>query len=164
MNDAAFADRVREAMRRTASGVAIIATDGPRGRAGMTVSSFCSLSMEPPSVIASVHRDSRVLPILLDNAVFTANALADDQHVVADAFAGRIPALRDNRFAAGDWIISPLGTPMLKGALARFDCRLVRTFSFGSHHILVGEVVDVANSDKQPLVYAGGVFQRLHAA
>ncbi|MFN3351840.1 flavin reductase family protein, partial [Pseudorhodoplanes sp.] len=94
----ALADRFRDTMRRTASGVAVLTTDGVGGRAGVTVSTLCSLSMEPPSVIACVHRDSRALEIILRNGVFVANVLAEDQEHVAKAFAGMIPELRDNRF------------------------------------------------------------------
>ena len=74
----ALAEQFRESMRRTASGVAILTTDGSAGRAGLTVSTFCSLSMEPPSVIACVHQDNRALQILLANGVFAASVLATD--------------------------------------------------------------------------------------
>jgi flavin reductase (DIM6/NTAB) family NADH-FMN oxidoreductase RutF len=151
-------------MRRTASGVAVVTTDGPHGRAGVTVSTFCSLSMEPPSVIAAVHRDSRALPTLLANGVFTANALAQDQRRVAESFAGQIPELRDDRFGAGRWFAMTTGAPALHDALANFDCRVAQTFDFGSHRILVGEVVDVAARTSMPLVYADRSFCRVIAA
>lgn len=98
-----IADRFRETMRRTASGVAILTTDGAAGRAGITVSTLCSLSMEPPSVVACVHRDNRALETIMCNGVFAANVLADDQESVAKAFAGMIPELREDRFASGRW-------------------------------------------------------------
>jgi flavin reductase (DIM6/NTAB) family NADH-FMN oxidoreductase RutF len=157
-------DRFRDAMRRTASGVTVVTTDGARGRAGVTVSTFCSLSMEPPSVIASVHRDSRALPVILGNGVFAANTLAQDQRRIAEAFAGLIPELRENRFAAGRWFAMTTRAPALHDALACFDCRVARTFTFGSHCIVVGEVVDVTVGRNMPLVYADRSFCRVIAA
>ena len=160
----ALADRFRETMRRTASGVAILTTDGAAGRAGVTVSTFCSLSMEPPSVITCVHRDSRSLDTILTNGVFAANVLSDEQEIVAKAFAGMIPQLRDDRFASGKWRTAATGAPALLGALANFDCKVASTFDFGTHRIVVGEVVEVIAGLGDPLLFADRNFRRLLAA
>lgn len=159
-----LAERFRDAMRRTASAVSVLATDGPGGRAGVTVSTLCSLSLEPPSMIACLHRDSRALPALLANEVFSANILAEDQAVIAEVFAGRIAEHREERFAAGAWDALATGSPVLLGALAAFDCRLAKTVEFGSHVIVIGEVVDIAVRDTEPLVFADRAFRRLTAA
>lgn len=161
---APLADRFRDTMRRTASGVAILTTDGAAGRAGITVSTFCSLSMEPPSVIACVHRDNRALETLLTNGTFVANVLADDQEIVAKAFAGMIPEMRENRFASGSWQSLTTGAPALQGALANFDCRVASTMEFGTHRILVGEVAEVIAGDGDPLLFVDRNFRRLVAA
>jgi flavin reductase (DIM6/NTAB) family NADH-FMN oxidoreductase RutF len=158
-----LADRFRDTMRRTASGVAVLTTDGAAGRAGVTVSTLCSLSMEPPSVIACVHRDNRTLDIILRNGFFAANVLAGDQEHVAKAFAGLIPELRDDRFASGAWLTAATGAPLLQGSLASFDCRTASTHDFGTHRILIGEVVDLVSSDGDPLLFADRSFHRLAA-
>ena len=159
--DVPIADRFREAMRRTASGVAILTTDGSAGRAGVTISTLCSLSMEPPSVIACVHQGNRALETVLANGVFAANALSTDQTLVARAFAGQILELRDNRFGAGSWRALATGAPILDGALASFDCRIAEAFRFGTHRILVGEVVEVADRAGGPLVFSDRNFRQL---
>jgi flavin reductase/cob(II)yrinic acid a,c-diamide reductase len=156
-------DIFRGAMRMTASGVAVVTTDGEAGRAGVTVSSLCSLSMEPPSVVFSVHRDNRGLEKLLANGVFVANVLSDAQERVASSFAGLIPELRDNRFLAGDWSELLTGAPALDGALCNFDCRVASVFDFGSHRIVAGEVLNVRNQAAQPLIFSDRTFRRLAA-
>jgi cob(II)yrinic acid a,c-diamide reductase len=156
-----IADRFRDAMRRTASGVAILTTDGPAGRAGVTISTLCSLSMEPLSVIACVHQDASALETVLANGVFAANALTGDQSRVARAFAGQIPELRENRFGAGTWRTLATGAPVLDGALASFDCRIAEAFTFGTHRILVGEVVEVVDRAGGPLVFSDRSFRQL---
>jgi flavin reductase (DIM6/NTAB) family NADH-FMN oxidoreductase RutF len=158
-----LAVRFGEAMRRTASGVAVLATDGPAGRSGVTISTLCSLSMEPPSIIACVHRASKALPIMLENGVFTANALAEDQLRIAQSFAGQIPELRDDRFASGTWEFLSTGAPALKNALSTFDCRISTKFDFGSHCIVVGEVIDLKMQETMPLLYSNRTFCRLTA-
>ena len=159
-----LADRFRETMRRTASGVAVLTTDGAAGRAGITVSTLCSLSMEPPSVVACVHRDNRALDTILANGVFAANVLADDQEIVARTFAGMIPEMRHDRFASGCWQQLATSAPVLQNALAAFDCKTASTFDFGTHRILIGEVVEVDNRDGAPLLFADRNFRRLLAA
>ena len=160
----ALAEQFRESMRRTASGVAILTTDGAAGRAGLTVSTFCSLSMEPPSVIACVHQDNRALQILLANGVFAASVLATDQERIALTFAGQIPELRNDRFGVAAWRTLETGAPILEGALACFDCRVAEGVNFGTHRILVGEVVALATSLGEPLVFADRNFRKLAAA
>ena len=160
----ALADRFRETMRRTASGVAILTTDGVAGRAGVTVSTFCSLSMEPLSVMACVHRDSRPLDTILANGVFAANVLADDQETVAKAFAGMIPEMRADRFASGRWQSIATGAPALLDALASFDCKIASTFDYGTHRIVIGEVIEVMSGLGNPLLFADCNFRRLLAA
>jgi cob(II)yrinic acid a,c-diamide reductase len=153
----------RDAMRMTASGVAVVTTDGEAGRAGVTVSSLCSLSMAPPSVAFSVHRDNRGLEKLLANGVFVANVLSDAQERVANSFAGLIPELRENRFLAGDWSGLLTGAPALDGALCNFDCRVASVFDFGSHRIVAGEVLNVRNRAALPLIFSDRTFRRLAA-
>lgn len=154
----------RSAMGRTAAGVTVVTTDGEAGRTGVTVSTLCSLSLEPPSVLFCIHRESRSLPVLVANGVFAANILAGGQQRVADSFAGLIPELREDRFAAGNWDHRITGAPLLHGALCRFDCRIASVFDFGSHRIVAGEVVDVEIGDGEPLVYSDRAYRRLHAA
>lgn len=156
-------DTFRDAMRITASGVAVVTTDGEAGRAGLTVSSLCSLSMEPPSVVFSVHRDSRHLEKLLTNGVFVANVLSDAQERVASSFAGLIPELRDNRFLAGDWSELLTRAPALDDALCNFDCRVASVFDFGSHRLIAGEVLKVRQSAARPLIFSDRNFRRLAA-
>ena len=158
------AEEFRNAMSATATGVTVITTDGTAGRAGVTVSTLCSLSLEPPSVILCIHRDSRALGPILENGVFAANVLAEGQERVADSFAGRIPELRDNRFAAGSWDVMTTDAPMLQGAGCAFDCKIAEVFEFGSHRIIAGIVVGLAQNPALPLVHAQRAYQRLKAA
>jgi len=150
----------RRAMRLTASGVAVITTDGPAGLKGLTVSSLCSLSMEPPSVLACVNRGNSAFAALIENGRFTANILSADQAHVADAFAGLIPEFRENRFASAEWLPVSGGSPALIGALCSFDCRVGAVFSFGSHDIIAGEVIGLMSQEATPLLYANGSYQR----
>lgn len=160
----AISEHFRDALRRMASSVSILTTDGKAGRAGVTISTLCSLSLDPPSLIACIHNQSRALRVILTNGVFTANLLAAEQQQVAQAFAGQVEAFRDDRFACADWSSLSTGAPVLAGALASFDCRVVSQTEFGSHLILIGEVVDIVTRHAAPLIYMDRAFRELRAA
>jgi flavin reductase (DIM6/NTAB) family NADH-FMN oxidoreductase RutF len=157
------AERFRDAMRRMATGVSVVTTDGPAGRCGVTVSSMCSLSLEPPSVLACVHQASPAHRAIVANGVFCANVLAADQTRVSDSFAGRLLELKDDKFACAEWDALATGSPVLRGAFLAFDCRLTREVEFGSHRILMGTVVDLVARDGQPLIYADRGYRSVAA-
>ncbi len=154
-----LAGRFRDAMRRTAAGVAVVTTQGSAGRGGITVSSFCSLSLEPPSVLVCIRRDSTTLARIVHNGLFAVNILAEDQAELAAAFAS--PATpHERRFSLGAWAPGA-GGPVLHGAVAHFDCRLAHIHDYGSHTIVIGEVVDAVSHDARPLIYAEQGFHKL---
>lgn len=155
-----LSERFRTAMRRTAAGVAIITTHGRAGRGGITVSSFCSLSLEPPSVLVCIRKDSSTLALLLENGVFAANVLAEDQEALAEAFASP-HASHERRFRQGRWSDAGPGGPTLGGAVAHFDCRVAGGFDYGSHRIVIGEALDAVSHEARPLIYAEQGFHRL---
>lgn len=164
MNRTVAPEQFREAMRQTATGVTVVATDGAAGRAGVTVSSLCSLSLEPPSVLLCIHRDSYAMSLLIRNRVFVANVLCASQSRIADVFAGIAAELREDRFAVGAWQTMATGAPALEGALCNFDCRVASVFDFGSHRIVAGEVIMVATASGEPLVYSNRSYHSLKAA
>ncbi len=159
ISEPTLVDKFRDAMRRTAAGVAVVTTQGPAGQGGITVSSFCSLSLEPPSVLVCIRRDSTTLARIVRNNVFAANVLAQDQSELASAFAS--PATpHESRFELGKWAEGP-GGPTLSGAVAHFDCKLAHVHDYGSHTIVIGEVIDAASHDARPLIYAEQAFHKL---
>jgi flavin reductase (DIM6/NTAB) family NADH-FMN oxidoreductase RutF len=153
-------ERFKTAMSRTAAGVAIVTSDGPAGRGGVTVSSFCSVSLDPPSALACIRKDSSTLALILENGTFAANILAEDQAKLAEAFASP-HTLHENRFAQGAWRTQGLGGPTLDGAVAHFDFKVAATFDYGSHTIVIGDALDAISLDARPLIYAERGFHRL---
>lgn len=149
-------DAYLEAMSRAANSVTVVTTDGAAGRAGVTVSAMCSVSVEgpAPSLLVCVHEASPARQAIAGNAVFCANLLAEHQHWISDIFAGRTGAKQQAKFDGSDWETRATGAPVLVGALAAFDCRVVQHHAVGSHYIFVGQVesIDCAEANV-PLVY-----------
>lgn len=140
-----------EGMSRAAQTVSVVATDGPAGRAGVTVSAMCSVSADPPMVLACIHHQSRAVPAIRQNAVFCVNVLVDTMQEVSNTFAAMAPA--DDMFDVAKWVSAATGAPVLSGALASFDCRVEEIHRAGSHFIFLGNVEDVVLGGGQPLIY-----------
>jgi flavin reductase (DIM6/NTAB) family NADH-FMN oxidoreductase RutF len=52
--------------------------------------------------------------------------------------------------------------PRLKDALAHFDCRVIATFTSGTHTLFIGEVLQADGSvDGRPLVYFNRAYHTL---
>jgi flavin reductase len=156
-NDPTLRDRFLDAMSATACTVSIVTTDGAQGRAGVTVSAMSSISADTdqPTLLVCVHHLSPAADAILKNRAFCVNVLRDDQSIVADRFAGRVPAINGDKFAGSTWAPMASGAPRVVDPLAAFDCRLLSYQRVGTHFVLVGAADDifVAGSGK-PLVYA----------
>ncbi len=145
-----------EAMSRAANSVTVVTTNGIAGKAGVTVSAMCSVSVEDPSptILVCVHNLSPACAAIRTNSAFCANLLSVDQSHISDSFAGRSEATGEGKFDCATWHEQDSGSPMLDGALASFDCKLVHDVLVGTHRIFVGQISFVMSCDSgKPLVY-----------
>ncbi len=149
-------DAFISAMRKVASTVTVVTTDGPAGKAGATVSAFSSLSADPPSVLVCLKADSRIARAVGDNGVFCVNILPEDAVELANCFAGAFDKTRPDRFEGLEVTRTEEG-PILPKATA-FTCSLNRTMMHGSHAICIGDVTGISNAGATPLTYMSGAF------
>lgn len=149
-----------QAMRAVASSVTVVTTGGPAGRHGATVSAFCSVSADPPSVLVCLKADSRIARSVAANGAFCVNVLPDGREDVADRFAGRDDHRVADRFDGIACTGDPEAAPGIRGATA-FFCSLRETVEFGSHRIFVGHVDRVREGAWEPLAYLNGAYHRV---
>jgi flavin reductase len=142
-----------EAMSRAATSVSVVTTDGPAGRAGVTVSAMCSVSAERPSLLVCVHHLSPACAAIKANGSFCVNVLRADQSAISDTFAGRLPAPGGDKFGCADWRRLATGAPALDRPLAAFDCTLMKLVEWGTHFVMIGDIVDVETDSGTPLIY-----------
>jgi flavin reductase len=154
-------DEFLDGMRLAATGVSIVTTKAMDGWAGVTVSAVCSVSADPPSLLVCVHHRSRVAQAVVASGVFCVNLLSEAQQALSELFAGRAAAPSGDRFAAAAWRPRRSGAPALVGALVAFDCALARELRLGSHHVLIGDVLEVVRGDGRPLVYCDRSYGRV---
>ena len=150
-------DDFRRLLGHFASGVTIVTTSDADGRpAGLTVSAFASLSLEPPLVLVCVDHKAQSYPALKDNRGFAVNVLSTDHEVISRRFA----STRLDKFDGVAYQMSALGLPLLGGALAHIECVTVNRHVEGDHTIFVGRVEAGATADGEPLLYHRGKYKR----
>src|SRR6202158_1603850 len=112
----------RSAMRHLAGGVSVITVGRAQDITGMTVTSVASLSVDPPTLIVSINRESSSWPLLGRYGCFGVNILTADQVDVAERFAGKGGLKGADRFTGAQWTTRVSGVPLLVGALSAIDC------------------------------------------
>jgi flavin reductase (DIM6/NTAB) family NADH-FMN oxidoreductase RutF len=146
-------------MRQLAAGVTLVTTAHGGHRAGLTATAVCSVSAEPPQLLACVNREAEAHSLLLASGCLAVNLLSAEQHLLADRFAGRTGVMGEARFGAGRWTTLTTGAPVLEEALASFDCHIATAQEAGTHTIFIARVVGVALSPgRRPIVYVDGAY------
>ena len=143
-----FATGITVVTARTASGEAI----------GMTISSFNSVSLEPPLILWSLSVNSPNLEALRKVSHYAVNVLSSSQKAISDRFASRAA----DRFAGLPLRDGLGGAPLLEGCCAWFECANEVHYPGGDHIIFVGRVERFAQGeDESPLVFHNGRYRTL---
>jgi flavin reductase (DIM6/NTAB) family NADH-FMN oxidoreductase RutF len=151
--EAATSRAFRDALGRFATGVTIVTTAGVEGPLGFTANSFASVSLEPPLVLWSPARAASRFCHFRDAQFFSIHVLGIDQFGLIERFSRR-----GEGFAGMDHDLSIEGVPLLRDALARFDCVQHATHDGGDHLIIVGRVTRFGLRDGSPLVFSQGAY------
>lgn len=146
--------RLRRVFGTFATGVTVVTTrtdDGiPHGAA---VSAFAAVSLDPPLAQVTLTRASRAAGYL-EGAPFAINILSLEQVDVARHFAGAVLATEPEWTLAGN-------VPVLTGNAATLACRPWNIYDGGDHIIVVGEVMAIDITQREPLVFFSGEFHAM---
>lgn len=145
---------LRDTLGRYATGVAIITASDRGRRAGLTVNSFASVSLDPPLVLWCLNQTSTTRAVFSGAGHFAVHVLAAEQHGLALTFARP-----GDRFAGAPAETGPYGLPLLGGAIAILVCRREQLIPAGDHLVLIGEVIDHRMADGVPLLFVDGTFR-----
>lgn len=148
----------RSVLGRFASGVTVITARTKDGRDhGMTVSAFCSVSLNPPLVLASVAKDTEMNAILHAAEFFGVSILDVDQEAISRRFAEH----QGDRFDGIGYERGKSGVALIDGVLAHAECRIVDRHDAGDHTLFLGEVEDASVSGDRPLLYYRGGYTQM---
>ncbi|GAC84718.1 putative oxidoreductase [Gordonia paraffinivorans NBRC 108238] len=141
------------------TGVAAVCSEAESGPVGMAVSSFTSVSLEPPLLSVCMQNTSTTWPILRRQPRLGLSVLAEDQ-----AGAGRKLSLKSgDRFAGTAWQATDDGALFVLGSAAWFDCSIHAEIEAGDHTLVLLRIHSVqTETGMSPLVFHGSRFRRLH--
>ncbi len=154
LDDRQFDPRaLRDAFGCFPSGITVVTTRDHGGLpTGVTVSSFSSLSLEPPLCVFSLIRTQVSCRWIEAREAFTVNILGAEQTETAVQFA--TPS--ENKFDGIGWTEGRNGMPVIAGSLAHFECAKWAIYDGGDHLLIVGEITHFARSEGTPLIYRSG--------
>jgi len=151
----------KQTLAHWASGVTVVTTLAGSEPVGITVSSFTSLSLDPPQVLISVSKKLYTHNVLLEFGRFAVSILREEQVEWGKRFAGMFPEITD-RFEGIDSFTAETGCPILTDALAWVDCEVRHVYDGTDHSIFIGEVLAAgAAASGAPLLYYNRGWRKL---
>jgi flavin reductase (DIM6/NTAB) family NADH-FMN oxidoreductase RutF len=154
------AGQFRTCLKLWASGVSIVTTRRHGGIRGITVSSFCSLSLDPPLILICIDRKSPSHDLIAQQECFAVNLLRQDQERLSEMAAGRLGEGSAHLEDEGSHE-EATGAPVLDDCLAWLDCRLTGSHREGDHTIYVGRVEAAGTRRGRPLLYFSGRYRAI---
>jgi 3-hydroxy-9,10-secoandrosta-1,3,5(10)-triene-9,17-dione monooxygenase reductase component len=151
-------EEFRAALGLFASGVTVVTTVDKEGRwHGITVSAFCSVSLEPPLILVCIDKTTGSHPAFEIDGAFVVNVLREGQADLSDHFASRVA----DKFDGIPYTKTDDGIPVLENALVNLECRLVYAHEGGDHTIFVGKIEKSKVVAGEPLIYFHGNYRKL---
>lgn len=143
----------REALARWASGVSVVSIRDEHGVAATTVSSFSSLSLDPPLVLVALTESSRTLKRVQAAGRFSVSILSAAQKDIA------------MRCAKGEAAHAEFDDDaFLQGTLASLSCTVRDVLHYGDHLLLIGQVLGIHHGPHQePLLYWNRAYRAVTA-
>jgi flavin reductase (DIM6/NTAB) family NADH-FMN oxidoreductase RutF len=148
----------RSLFRRWPAGVSVVVADVDGRRAGLTVSSLISLSLEPRLVGISIAREASLHELLREAGEWAASILSGDQAEIAQHFARSVPPI-----ALWNGIAVRDDDPrLLQGAVGWVTVRTIDEVQTGDHTFFVGELQSIEEGAAETsLAYVHRGYQSL---
>jgi flavin reductase (DIM6/NTAB) family NADH-FMN oxidoreductase RutF len=134
-------------------GMYVIGSRGPMGMNVMAAHWLMQVSFKPRMVALSLENDARTLANVRETRVFSVNVMGDDSRELIARFlqpsdpkkiAGRSTATAStvDKLAGVPHKMMATGCPVLKAALAWFECEVEGGLPVGDHTLVVGRIID----------------------
>jgi len=123
----------------------------------MTVSAFCSVSLQPPLVLICIEKTASVYDALTSAPGFVVNILSAKQEQIARRFS----IVDIDRFEGVGFSRTQNGIAVLDDVLGIIECRKFALHDAGDHTIILGEVEATRAENGSPLLYYRGGYAQL---
>jgi flavin reductase (DIM6/NTAB) family NADH-FMN oxidoreductase RutF len=145
---------LRHAFGAFTTGVTVVTCKSEDGVPhGATVNAFTAVSLDPPLAQVTLTRTARAAQYLED-APFAINILSLEQMDVALHFAGKV--MKEEP----EWTLDG-NVPVLLKNVATIECQPWKIYDGGDHIIVVGAVIAMEVTNREPLLFFGGKFREI---
>lgn len=156
------AARFKKLLSQFPAGATIVTYKDGDHYGGLTISSFCSVSLNPPLVLICVDRRAYSHDRIRDAGAYAVNVCAAGMEPLARKFASH-DVHKPDLIASLPHTISELGAPLLDDAVARLDCKIVDAHPGGDHTVFIAEVEGGdCHDDVDVLVFNRGGYGSFH--
>ncbi len=148
-------------MQRLAAAPCVLTTIHQGVRRGLTATAVCSLTADPPTLIACINESAEAFAAMEQAGRLCVNVLTAEQVDIARRFSGAMGHKGEARFEQAQWFELKTGAPALAGAMAVFDCSIVQRTRWSTHSAFICQVEAVQVGEvATPLLYANREFLR----
>lgn len=153
-------EEFKKSLGRFASGVTIITYKEGELLNGITVSSFSSLSLDPPLIVFSINKTAGSHDKLLSSPTYGVHILSSEQETLSNQFASS--KVDKNEILRSLKPVFLEDVPILESALSYLVCSNYKTYDGGDHTLFLGKVLKAhTNEDKAPLLYYNKGYRTL---
>jgi len=147
--------RFRKAVSLFATGIAVVTVEGEQVGSvhGMTVNSFTSISLDPPTVMISL-KPGRTHSLISEHGRYGVSILHDEQETYSAQFSGRPSPELAPEFEVHAQV------PVLRSSLAWFDCEVIERVEVHDHTLFIAKVVACDATDGSPLVFFASRYHK----
>lgn len=151
----------RNALGQFATGVAIVTAEVEGEKLGSTISSFNSVSLDPPLVLFSLARNSLGFERWKKAQSYCVAVLKQGQQDLSNRFA----KAGTDKWEGVTAEYANNGVPTVADALAYFECEPYHVCPGGDHEVFICRVTDfkVTEPDGDALVFFSGRYRQLQA-
>jgi flavin reductase (DIM6/NTAB) family NADH-FMN oxidoreductase RutF len=159
--------KLAEALSEITTGIYVLTVSDGERRHGMSSSWVTQVSGDPPLIMAAVDKRHFSHGLIERQSVFALNVVGSKSKALEDYFFSTASRRPDN-LEPFEYELGETGVPLLKLAMAVFECRVVAGYPAGDHTLFVAAIVraEVREQDRPitsldlPYVYVGTVVQR----
>jgi flavin reductase (DIM6/NTAB) family NADH-FMN oxidoreductase RutF len=147
---------LRKGFSSFATGVTVITCLDEEGmHHGITISSFNTVSLEPPLILWSLKKHSRLMPWVEVGKKHLIHVLERSQENLAMHFA----TVKLDQFVGVEHKLAVSGLTQIEHGVAYYECETITVHIGGDHNIIVAKVINLKNDpEKEPLIFARSKF------
>ncbi|UFX47584.1 flavin reductase family protein [Bradyrhizobium sp. 41S5] len=154
------ANAFRAAMRHFVGSVSVVTTWHDGRPWGMTINSFTSICMDPPTILVCLNSKTVTAADVRDFGRFAVNLLSQDQRHLSELCSRpNGDKYVDEHVLPAERVLGANGIPKVRDASVVFTCRTVEQLIVGSHLVAIAAIESIdAPSRRPPLLYGHGRY------